>query len=74
MVLVADQLGRFIGLDPTDGLAIGPGYTSQGNITPICSPVAFGPDRAFAPLADGTILLLALPRLRNPFAGFLLPW
>jgi hypothetical protein len=74
MVLVADQSGRFIGLDPVDGLPIGPGYTLPGNVSPVCSPVAFGPDRAFAPLADGTILLLSLPRLRNPFAGFLLPF
>jgi outer membrane protein assembly factor BamB len=72
MVVVADQSGRFVGLDPADGLPIGPGYTLSGNVSPVCSPVAFGPDRAFAPLADGTIFLLSLQRLRNPFAGFLL--
>jgi hypothetical protein len=69
MVLVADQSGRFVGLDPEDGIPVGPGYMLQGTVTPICSPTAFGPDRAFAPLADGTILLLSLQRLRNPFKG-----
>ncbi|HEY1860138.1 MAG TPA: PQQ-binding-like beta-propeller repeat protein, partial [Gemmataceae bacterium] len=73
MIVVADQSGRFVGLDPADGTPFGPGYAMQANTTPICSPVAFGADRAFAPLADGTILLLPLARLRNPFGGFFLP-
>jgi hypothetical protein len=74
MVLVADAAGRFVGLDPQTGRLLGPGYTSAANSPPVCAPVAFGPDRAFAPLSDGTILLLSLPRLRNPFKGVFLVW
>jgi hypothetical protein len=65
MVLVASQSGQFIGLDPKTGKPLGKGYTLKANIGPACSPVAFGKNQAFAPLTDGTILLLDLKQLRQ---------
>ena len=67
-------MNEFAGLDPENGIPVGPGYSLQGSVTPVCSPMAFGPDRAFAPLADGTILLLSLQKLRHPFKGVFLVW
>jgi hypothetical protein len=63
VLVVADQGGRFVALDPTTGEQRGPGYTLRGSVAPAASPVAFGPDRAFAPLSDGTALLLPVPRI-----------
>jgi hypothetical protein len=59
-VLVADESGRFVGLDPATGKPQGTGYTLRAAVAPAVAPVAFGPDRAFAPLTDGTVLLLSL--------------
>jgi outer membrane protein assembly factor BamB len=65
MLLLADQSGRFVGLDPKTGKLLGEGYTLKANVGPACSPVAFGKNQAFAPLTDGTILLLDLNQLRK---------
>jgi hypothetical protein len=69
LVVVADQRGRIVGLNPETGVPAGPGYTLQGSMTAAASPVAFG-DRLFTPLSDGTILLPPLRRLRHPLDGF----
>jgi outer membrane protein assembly factor BamB len=69
MLLIADQSGRFVGIDPKTGKARGTGYTMKANVGPAASPVAFGPNQAFAPLTDGTILLLDLAQLRQPIAA-----
>jgi hypothetical protein len=66
MLIVADQSGRFVGVDPASGKAINPGLKLESSVAPAASPVAFGPGQAFAPLTDGTILLLPLDRLRKP--------
>jgi outer membrane protein assembly factor BamB len=58
VVVVADQAGRFVGLDPATGKADGPGYTLRGSIAPTTTPVGFTPTRIFVPLSDGTIILL----------------
>jgi hypothetical protein len=63
VLVVADQGGHYVALDPKTGEKRGPGYTLQGSIAPAASPVAFGPNRAFAPLSDGTALLLPLKKL-----------
>lgn len=68
MLIVADQSGRFVGLDPETGKPrdkAGEGYKLRANVGPAASPVAFGPGQAFAPLTDGTILLLELKHLRD---------
>jgi len=62
VLVLAYQSGRFVVLDPGKGKARGPGYTLRGNIASVVSPAAFGPGQAFAPLSDGTVLLLPLDR------------
>jgi hypothetical protein len=66
MIVVADQSGRFVGLDPATLKPYGKGYKLLASVGPAASPVAFGPDLAFAPLTDGTVLLLSLAQLRQP--------
>jgi outer membrane protein assembly factor BamB len=64
-VVVADQGGRFVGLDLATGQARGAGHQLGPGVAPACAPVAFGKDRLFAPLSDGTVLLLSLNRLQD---------
>jgi hypothetical protein len=64
LLVVADLSGRFVGLDPATGAPAGAGYFLKASVTPAASPVAFGAGRVFAPLTDGTVLLLPLERLR----------
>lgn len=63
LVIVADESGRFVGLDPESGKELGQGYTLRASVAPAASPVSFGLGRAFAPLTDGTVLLLSLGKL-----------
>jgi outer membrane protein assembly factor BamB len=65
MVVLADEAGLFIGLDPNTGQPLGAGKRLR-TAMPTASPAPFGTGRAFAPLSDGTILLLALEALRKP--------
>lgn len=65
LLIVAHQTGRWVGLDPATGRPLGQGYSLKANVAPAAAPVAFGPDRAFAPLTDGTVLLLELKHLRS---------
>lgn len=58
MVLVADFSGHFVALDAETGQPRGPGYTLKANVAPAATPLPFGQDGVFAPLTDGTILLL----------------
>jgi outer membrane protein assembly factor BamB len=74
MLVVADEAGRFVGLDMATGRPRGPGFTLKASVAPAASPVAFGPGRAFAPLTDGTVLLLSLPHLGDPLAHFPIVW
>jgi hypothetical protein len=74
LLVVAHQSGRFVGLDPTTGRPHGPGFTLQASAAPAVSPTAFGNGRAFAPLTDGTVLLLSLQHLRDPFGEFPVVW
>ena len=64
LLIVADLSGRFLALDPVTGRPCGPGRVLQGSVAPAASPVAFGPGQVFAPLTDGTVLLLSLDELR----------
>lgn len=69
LVVVADLSGRFVGLDPTNGKARGPGYALKANVAPAATPVRYGADAAFVPLSDGTVFVLALRHLRDPLAA-----
>ncbi len=66
VLVVTHQSGRYVGLDPSTGVAKGPGYTLRASVVPSASPVPFGPDRLFAPLSDGTALLLSVKQLQGP--------
>ena len=63
LVVVADESGLIVGLDPATGKA-GPEYRLHGSTAPAASPVGFGADRLFVPLSDGTILLPPVGRIR----------
>jgi hypothetical protein len=65
LIVVADLEGRFVGLNPTTGKPRGKGYQLKANVAPACAPVPFGTGRLFAPLTDGTVLLLSLKRLET---------
>jgi outer membrane protein assembly factor BamB len=58
LLVVADCSGRFVGLDLATGRPHGPGHVLRTGAVPAVAPVAFGPDRLFAPLADGTVSLI----------------
>jgi outer membrane protein assembly factor BamB len=60
LVVVADLGGKFVGLDAQTGKQVGPGYLLKASVAPAATPVSFGPDRLFAPLTDGTVLLLPI--------------
>jgi hypothetical protein len=61
-IILADAEGHFVGLNPATGKAQGKGYRIRANAAPACTPVPLGPDRLFAPLTDGTVILLAARR------------
>jgi hypothetical protein len=64
LLVVADQSGRYVALDPATGKPAGDGYALRGSLVPVASPVMFQKDRLLAPLSDGTVLLLGAGRLR----------
>lgn len=65
LLVVALQSGQYLALDPHTGQPKDPGYTLRTSAAPAAAPVHFGPDRLFAPLSDGTALLLPLELLRE---------
>ncbi len=65
LVVVADQSGRYVGVDAATGKPAGKGYRLSGSVAPAASPTAFAPGRLLAPLSDGTMLLLAVEKLRT---------
>jgi hypothetical protein len=65
LVVLCDEGGRFVGIDPKTGKRQGEGYTLKAAVAPAGTPVPFGPGRVFAPLTDGTIMLLSLNRLKD---------
>jgi outer membrane protein assembly factor BamB len=64
VVLVADRAGKLVALDPATGKQRGSTYTLKGSVSPAAAPVAFGADRVFVPLTDGSILLLPLDQFK----------
>lgn len=62
-LVVADLAGRFAALDPGTGKAVGGGYQVPAEAAPAAAVAGFGPGRLFAPLTDGTALLLPLAEL-----------
>src|SRR5205085_812323 len=65
LLVIAEQSGRYVGIDPATGQQQGKGYTLKASVAPAATPVAFGPDRVFAPLTDGTVMLLSMDHFRE---------
>jgi hypothetical protein len=63
VIVVAELGGRFVGLDLATGKTRGSGFTLKSSVAPAAAPVAFGSDQVFAPLTDGTVLLLTRQQL-----------
>jgi outer membrane protein assembly factor BamB len=64
VLVVADRAGKLFGLDPATGKPRGSTYTLKASVSPAAAPVAFGPDRLFMPLSDGSFLLLPLDQFK----------
>ena len=63
MVVVVDQSGLYVGLNPENGEKEGAGYRLRGSVAPVAGAVAFSKGRLLAPLSDGTVMLLSGWRL-----------
>ncbi len=63
-VLVADLSGRFTALDPETGKPRGKGFRLTEGVPPAAAPAALGPDKVFAPLADGTAVIISARHFR----------
>jgi outer membrane protein assembly factor BamB len=63
LVVIADVAGQFLGLDATTGRLRG-SYVLRAQVTAAVAPVPIGADRLFAPLTDGTVLLIPLKHLQ----------
>jgi hypothetical protein len=55
LLLVVDLSGQIVPLDAMSGKTAGPPIVARGSVSPAGTPVAFGSDRLFVPLSDGTI-------------------
>ena len=69
LLVVADLSGHFAGFDPATGQKTGPGYTLRANVAPAAAPVLWHARVLFAPLTDGTVLMLPLARLGPAHEG-----
>jgi outer membrane protein assembly factor BamB len=64
--IVADASGLFLALDPKTGQQVGGGYRHPAIVAPTASPAVLGAGRMFAPLTDGTALILSVAELTKP--------
>ena len=62
---VTDKEGRYVGLNPETGKPAGAGHKLTGTIAPASGASVFHDDRLLAPLSDGTLLMLAVKRLKG---------
>jgi outer membrane protein assembly factor BamB len=65
LLVIASLDGHFAGLDAETGNSQGPGYTLRANVAPAVAPIPWDDDLLFAPLTDGTVLLLPRSRLER---------
>lgn len=70
-VVVADESGRYICLDPATGKEQrGRGHTIRAAAGPASMPIPYGADKVLAPLNDGTILQLPLSSFKRALPSF----
>lgn len=60
LIVVGDQNGRYVALDPKDGKEVGKGHQLRGSVAAVAGAVELLPGRAVAPLSDGTMMILPL--------------
>jgi outer membrane protein assembly factor BamB len=65
-VILAHRNGRYVSVDVQTGQPRGKGWSIRASAAPAAAPVAFGANRIFASLTDGTVLLLPLEDLELP--------
>jgi outer membrane protein assembly factor BamB len=65
LIVIADQSGHFIGLNPATGKPTGNGYVLKASAAPATSPVAYADGKALVILTDGTVFLLDLASLQQ---------
>ena len=58
--LLADESGLYTMIDASTGRPRGRSPQVRGSLGPAATPVAYSDDRIFAPLTDGTFMLLRL--------------
>jgi outer membrane protein assembly factor BamB len=61
-LVVADLAGRLTAIDPATGKPVGGGYQITAEAAP-SAITAYGAGRLFAPLTDGTVLVLPIAEL-----------
>jgi hypothetical protein len=59
-LIVADQEGHIVALDPGTLKRVGKGFSLPGSVAPAATPVLFDQQTLFTPLTDGTVLLLPM--------------
>jgi outer membrane protein assembly factor BamB len=65
LLFVTDLAGQFVALDVATGKPAGPALQLRSRLAPAAAATPIG-GRLFAPLADGTVLLLPLDRKPAP--------
>ncbi len=62
MLILADLSGRFEAIESATGKSDGAVYPAQGALpaAPAAAPIEFGPSHLFAPMTDGTVLLIPI--------------
>jgi outer membrane protein assembly factor BamB len=65
-LVIADLAGRFVALDPASGKPLGEGYQFPAEAAPAAAVASVGNGRLFAPLTDGSVLMLSVADLQEP--------
>jgi outer membrane protein assembly factor BamB len=65
-LVIADQSGSFLALDPTSGHVVGRGFRHPAAVAPTASPVDFGSGRFLVTLTDGSALVMPVADLTKP--------
>jgi hypothetical protein len=74
LLVVADQSGRVVGLDPKTGRPAGLPFVFSAHVSATAAPLPFGAGRVFVPVSDGTAAVLPLRLLRQDLRDFPAAW